>query len=387
MLPFSSYEFFIIMAIFIALISVCKYFVPDEHYKYVLLFFNALFLITIYPKPFHFLLLIIFSYLSTYLISEVFKFQKKIWGILILILPMLLVKFDIRFDFYPFEMNNILSFAGLSYASFRIVGYYMDKSPSEKITDITTYFNFLSFTPTLLIGPIEKHSRFKLSQSAGFSNINPGNFITGWNAVIKGLAFKYVIAEIIDRYWLNTFDSSSKEVIDMVNNMYSYYLYLFFDFAGYSWMALGIGKMIGMNVPVNFTNPFVAVNPQDFWRRFHISLGDWLKEYFFTPLYMFFTRKKGLKKYPLTRQNLSLLLTFTLMGCWNGFKLNYILSGFLFGLFSAVHNTYVAESKKKGKDIVFGKMNSQIVKFISIFIMFNLVAFALYIFSGRCPLL
>lgn len=385
MLPFSSYEFFIIMAIFIAVIAVCKLFTADKNYKYILLLLNAVFLVTVYPKPIHFLLLIAYSYFITWLLPDVLKVQKKIIGILALLLPMLLVKFDIRFDFYPFEMNNILSFAGLSYASFRIVGYYMDKAPNDKITDVTTYFNFLSFSPTLLIGPIDKHARFKASQNTGFSNLNEENFITGWNALVKGIVFKYVIAELIDRYWLNIFDPSSKEALHMLNNMYSYYVYLFFDFAGYSWMALGIGKMMGMNVPVNFTNPFIAVNPQDFWRRFHISLGDWLKEYFFTPLYMFFTRKKSMKKYPLTRQNISLLLTFTLMGCWNGFKLHYILSGFLFGVYSAVHNTYVAQCKKKGRDIIFGNMNPLAVKYISIFILFNLVAIAMYIFSGRCP--
>ena len=207
----------------------------------------------------------------------------------------------------------------------------------------------------------------------------------GWHALIKGIAFKYVLAEIVERYWLHQFDAGSKEIIFMLNTMYGYYFYLFFDFAGYSFMALGIGKMLGMNVPVNFTNPFLAVNPQDFWRRFHISLGDWLKEYFFTPLYLFFTRKKSLKKYPLTRQNIALVLTFLLMGCWNGFKLNYLLSGFLFGVFSAVHNTYTVECKKRGRDIVFGNLNPQAIKIISIFVTFNLVAFALYIFSGRCP--
>jgi len=171
----------------------------------------------------------------------------------------------------------------------------------------------------------------------------------------------------------------------MANNMYAYYFYLFFDFAGYSWMALGIGKMMGMTVPVNFTNPFVAVNPQDFWRRFHISLGDWLKDYFFTPLFMFMTRKKGLKKYPLLRQNIALVATFVLMGCWNGFHKKFILSGLLLGVYSMIHNTYIYQCKKKDRDVVFGKMNAKLVKVLSIIIMFNAVAFALYIFSGRCP--
>ncbi|OFX18179.1 MAG: hypothetical protein A2033_11750 [Bacteroidetes bacterium GWA2_31_9] len=386
MLPFSSFEFFIIMAIFITIIALSKYFLKSNYYKHLLVALNILFLAVIFPKPYHFISLILFSYFATYIISDIFKFKNKIWGILILLLPMLLVKFDIRFDFYPFKLNNILSFAGLSYASFRIIGYYMDKAPNEKMADFVSYFNFLSFTPTLLIGPIDRFGRFKTSQDIGFLSINSENFIIGWNSLVKGIAFKYIIAELIDRYWMSLYSIESKEILHLANNMYSYYFYLFFDFAGYSFMALGIGKMMGINVPINFTNPFVAVNPQDFWRRFHISLGDWLKDYFFTPLYMFLTRKKSLKKYPITRQNIALILTFLLMGCWNGFQFNYILSGFLFGLFSAVHNTYAIMCKKKGKDVFFGKMNPKIVKIISIFIMFNLVSIALYIFSGKCPL-
>jgi membrane protein involved in D-alanine export len=248
-----------------------------------------------------------------------------------------------------------------------------------------TYFNFLSFTPTLLIGPIDRYSRFKESEDVGFLSITGENFLKGWNSLVKGIVFKYILAELIDRYWLNICPSSSMQFLDIANNMYAYYFYLFFDFAGYSWMALGLGRMMGMTVPVNFTNPFVAVNPQDFWRRFHISLGDWLKDYFFTPLFMFMSRKKRLKKYPITRQNIALMLTFVLMGCWNGFNLHYILSGFLFGVFSVIHNIYVFQCRKQDRDVVFGKMNPTLVKFLSIFIMFNAVAFALYIFSGRCP--
>ena len=379
MLPFSSFEFFIIMAIYVAILIITKYVVKASYYKYTLAILNLLFLTVIYPQPYHFLLLIIFSYTFTYLIADVFKLKNRLWGILLLLLPMLLVKIDIRFNFDPFKLNDIISFAGLSYASFRIMGYYMDKEPNEKIADFITYFNFLSFTPTLLIGPIERFGRFKSSQDVGYASINVENFLLGWDALVKGIMFKYIIAELIDRYWLNIFSESSKEILHMANNMYAYYFYLFFDFAGYSFMALGIGKMMGIKVPVNFTNPFVAVNPQDFWRRFHISLGDWLKDYFFTPLYMFLSRRKKLKKYPVTRQNIALIFTFLLMGCWNGFKVNYIISGFLFGLFSAVHNSYIIKCKKKGKDVFFGNMKPIYIKIISIFIMFNIVAFSLYI--------
>lgn len=382
MLPFSSIDFYILIAIFIGLMVALKFLLSNTYYKYVLALLNVSFLLFAFPKPYHFFIFIVFSYAGTYLFSNVLKFKLKIWGVLFLLLPMLLVKSEV--NAYN-DLSKLISFAGLSYATFRIIGYFMDRAPNEKMADPITYFNFLAFTPTLLIGPIERYGRFKTAQESGFLSITPENFIVGWKALLKGIMFKYIFAELIDRYWLNLYPQTSKEFLHMANNMYAYYFYLFFDFAGYSFMALGVGKMMGINVPVNFTNPFLAINPQDFWRRFHISLGDWLKDYFFTPLYMYLTRKKNLKKYPVLRQNIALVLTFLLMGCWNGFRLNYILSGLLFGVFSAVHNSYSIQCKKKGKDVVFRNLHPVMVQIISIFIMFNLAAVAMYIFSGRSP--
>jgi membrane protein involved in D-alanine export len=383
MLPFSSFEFFIFMAIFIAIIAVAKLWVKNKYYKYVLGCLNLIFLVFVYPKPIHFLLLIGYAYFATYLLSDILKIKRKIWGILILLLPMLLVKLDIRVHFYPFVINDMLSFAGLSYACFRIMSYYMDKTPHDKPADFITYFNFLSFTPTILIGPIERYGRFKHAQDEGFLSINSNSFMLGWNALVKGVVFKYICAELIDRYWLSMCPANEAQWYHILNDMYAYYAYLFFDFAGYSLMALGIGKMMGMEVPVNFKNPFSSVNPQDFWRKFHISLGEWLKDYFFTPLYTVFTRQKNLKKFPLLRQNTAILLTFFLMGCWNGFQKHFILSGLLFGIYSAVHNSYVVQCKKKCKDVIFGNLHPVAVRILSIFIMINLIALALYVFSGR----
>lgn len=379
MLPFSSFEFFIIMALFVLIPAVLKRFLRPEHYKYVLAFLNFTFLAMWFPQPWHFFALVVYSYFLIWLLSDRLKAQNRIYGILLLLLPMLLVKLDIRAG----NINTCLPFAGLSYASFRFMGYYMDKAPEEKIVNIVSYFNFLSFTPTMLIGPIDRMNRFKVSEDTGFEAITADNFLLGWNAFVKGLVFKYICAELIDRYWLNIFPEESTGLLHMANTMYAYYFYLFFDFAGYSFMALGIGRMMGISVPVNFTNPFLARNPPDFWKRFHISLGDWLKDYFFTPLYLFLSRKKSLRKYPVARQNAALFLTFLLMGCWNGFRANFIISGALLGLYSVIYNTYTVQCKKKGRDVVFGRMDPRIVTVISIFILFNSVAFALYIFSGR----
>ncbi len=374
------------MAGMIGLLHVAKKFQHRIRYSNLLALLNAAYLTFLFPEPFHYFLLVVYAWVMTYLLHHKLKPKIKLWGIILLLAPMLLVKFDIRFGHYPFELNNLLSFAGLSYASFRIIGYYLDLAPGANMPNKIDYFNYLSFTPTLLIGPIDKFSRFSQSLKNAWLQINVDSFLQGWHFFLKGFTFKYILAEIVDRYWLGLFDVTDKSFLAMSNTMYAYYVYLFFDFAGYSHMALGIGKMMGMEVPLNFTNPFMAKNPQEFWRSFHISLGDWLKDYFFTPLYIYFSRKKKLKAYPLFRQNISLFLTFFLMGCWNGFTKNFMVSGALFGIYSVVHNTYTVQCKKAGRDIIFSGLPQPAIKIISIFIMLNLVSFSLYIFSGRCPL-
>ena len=194
---------------------------------------------------------------------------------------------------------------------------------------------------------------------------------------------KYIIAEFINKYWLETIDIHSKSVLTMANCMYAYFAYLYFDFAGYSALAIGTGKMLGIDVPVNFNKPFLAKNPQEFWQRWHKTLGDWLRDYFFKPFYKTLSTYKKMKPFPLLRQNIALFLTFLLMGCWNGFRFHFILSGSIFGFYSVVHNSYIYYSKKNRRDIIFGNLPKSVIKWISIFIMFNLAAFSVYVFSGK----
>ena len=98
------------------------------------------------------------------------------------------------------------------------------------------------------------------------------------------------------------------EFIETILDMYAYYLFLFFDFAGYSLMAFGLGKMFGINVPINFNRPFISRNPQEFWLRFHKTLGDWLKDYFFIPFYKYFSTNWFFKDHRLACQNICLLI-------------------------------------------------------------------------------
>ena len=303
----------------------------------------------------------------------------------LLAIPIFLMK---TVNIYPAETaskfilntQNIIQIAGLSYIVFKVIGLYIDERRSTARIAFLDFFNFSTFVPTLLIGPIDRFQRFNSDMVNGYENMTAARMGKGWDNFLKGLLFKFIIAELIRRFVLvNLVDDGT--LIYHIQYMYTYLFYLFFDFAGYSLLAIGFGNFLGVDVPFNFDKPFLAVNPKEFWKRWHKTLGDWLGDYFFKPIFKDLTSRKIFES--IQRQNIALFLTFTLMGFWNGFEIHYILSGMLFGLYSVIHNYYIYKCKKTKKDVVFGNLNSNYIRFISIFLMFNAVAFAIYIFSGQ----
>jgi membrane protein involved in D-alanine export len=387
MLPYTEFEFFIVAGILTLVTWLFRLTGRAVKLSPVLMSVSLVYLIFFFPYPWHVATIILYSYLVYYLFSFVFRLNNKLIGSIVLLLPMILVKSDIRFHFYPFHLNDLISFAGLSFMSFRILHIYLDVQEGDKPVSFFKYLNFLIFYPTLLIGPIDRFPRFQADVDRGFEGFTKNNLIQGLNLIILGALYKYMIAEAIDRFYLSGLDPTDQRLWPMLNSMYTYHVYLFFDFAGYSHMAVGLGILNGIRVPANFNMPFLAENPQDFWRRYHISLGEWLKDFFFRPFYLFLSKRPSLKTWPLLRQNVALFMTFALMGFWNGFQKHYIISGMIFGLYSVVHNSYLHYCKKKRKDVVFARLPQKYVKVISIFIMINLAAFAVYVFSGRFPYL
>jgi membrane protein involved in D-alanine export len=279
-----------------------------------------------------------------------------------------------------FLFSKIFQIAGMSYVTFKVIQLYIDEKDREETVSILNFFNFTTFSPTLLIGPIDRYNRFTANVEDGYNQINSKNFGKGFDNIVKGLLYKFIIGEAIFRLILSHLENDGS-VVYHLSYMYTYLFYLYFDFAGYCLLAIGFGNLIGIDVPFNFDKPFLAVNPKEFWKRWHKTLGDWLNDYFFKPIFKELTTKKVFKS--IQRQNIALFLTFTLMGFWNGISVYYVASGMLFGLYSVIHNYYFYLCQKNKRDVVFGSMNPKLIRVISIFILFNAVAFAIYVFSGK----
>ena len=381
-LPFSSALFFQYMLASIIFIIIAKYvlskFIP---YKVSLALTSIAYLILLFPKPFHVVGLILFLYGIVLLLRKYYKNDNIILPMLLLSLPVFVMKTTNVIPINPnSDLLKIIRIAGLSYMVFKVISLYIDLRRDDSKLNFIDFFNYTAFVPTLLIGPLDRYKRFKNDTENGYRNITLEMGNKAINNLILGLLFKFILTEAIRRLIL-AYLVDDGSVMYHINYMYTYLFYLFFDFAGYSLLAISFGNFMGIDVPINFDKPFNAVNPKEFWKKWHKSLGDWLSDYFFKPIFKYFTTKKiGTS---IQRQNVALFLTFTLMGFWNGFKLHYILSGVLFGLYSMGHNYYFYKCKKNKRDVIFGNLHPIMVRSISIFLMINSVAVAIYIFSGK----
>ncbi|MBK7945991.1 MAG: D-alanyl transfer protein [Flavobacteriales bacterium] len=379
MLPFADIEFYLLFAVLVAAMYALKAIAGKritlaQAIAGISLLYTALY----YPKPLQLLLFTVYQCGLTWLLLFRWRKLHGLVGSLLLALPMVLVKLNVEVD--------LLGFAGISYITFRAIQVYLDGEQLRERFRFVDFIGFLLFTPSLLAGPIDRYERFKGDLDAGWSRLNGAALIAGWELILLGALHKFVLAELVDRYWLQRFDAASTMTSDMAANMYGYAVYLYFDFAGYSLLAIGLGRMMGIALPANFDRPWLTQNAPEFWRRWHISLGDWLRDYFFRPIYKQLSSTAALRAWPLLRQNIALFSTFLLMGCWNGLQAHYIASGALFGLYSVAYNSVLHRARKQRRELWAG-WPSPVAKGLSILIMINLASFALYLFSGRFPYL
>ncbi len=375
-LPFSGITFFAVSFGFIGALYLLKdIFAKFISYRNLLLIVTILYIYFFLPhgQANAIFLFVLYAY-AVYRVLIYIQYHHVLLPSLIVAIPMVLYKFDIG-PFYKI--------IGISYITFRIVQMVVDYKNHGRLTFVE-FVSFLLFIPTLLIGPIDRSYRFKQDLDSGYDNLTAKRFSDGWNIFLIGIIFKFVLGELVLLLWLADIDASSRAFFVMANSAYAYSVYLFFDFAGYSAMAVGIGKMLGIDVPMNFDKPYLAHNPQNFWRRFHITLGSWLTDYIFRPTYKSLHKITFLKGKRLLMQNLAIIFTFLFMGFWNGLQWHFILSGFLFGIYSAVHNMYVARVRRGGVDYFsfFPEVLSINLKRV---LMVNAAIFALYVFSGRVP--
>lgn len=306
-------------------------------------------------------------------LSVKFKEHKKTMILMVFLagLPLVLVKV-----LAVFKISG-LGFLGISYMTFKLIQIIIEIYDGliEKTMGPLDYVHFLLFFPALSSGPIDRSRRFiedwKKQRTKDEYLELAG---TGLFRLVLGLFYKLVISGMVFQQMTSI---RYKDFSFFVIYMYLYTAYLFFDFAGYSLMAVGASNILGIETPMNFNIPFISVDIKDFWNRWHITLSTWLRDFVFSRIVMRFMRKKIFKK-RLTTAMVAYMINMTFMGFWHGITLNYIAYGFYHGILMAAFEWYQKKSKfyKKNK-------NKTWYKVISWIITMHLVMFGFLIFSGK----
>lgn len=288
---------------------------------------------------YRYFVLVLFEVLVSYFISCKIKPGDKKWLITGIIWELIFLCF---FKYYHFFANGIegawelLMPLGISYYTFKIISYQTDvyRRKIENKAGITDYLNYVMFFPQIICGPIGRAP--KLLEQFGDWEIK-NNVSDGIMLIISGMFKKYVIADRLVNYVGSIFDNySTYPSLALWMAGFFYTIEIYCDFAGYSEIAVGIAKVMGIETEINFNLPYFSYSIKEFWKRWHISLSSWLKDYVYI--------SAGGSRCSKMRQRFNLLLTFFVSGLWHGNGVNFIVWGLYHGVIDLIP---VKESKHR----------------------------------------
>lgn len=344
----------------------------------------------------HFLLLILVSTITDFILgkqlqSEYKLFKRKIylWTSIIINLGILGV-----FKYYNFFVEsfidtfnllglktqytslNIILPIGISFYTFQTLGYTIDvyKKKVEASTDFIAFAAFVSFFPQLVAGPIEKASQL-LPQFYNKRAFDIAKIVDGLRQILWGLFKKMVIADNCAAFANEIFNNTELYTgSNLVLGVLFFSIQVYGDFSGYSDIAIGVARLFGFTLMKNFAFPYFSRNIVEFWRKWHISLSIWFKDYVYIPL--------GGSRGNRWRTAKNILIVFTLSGLWHGANWTYIFWGVLHAVFYTLF--LLTNRHKKNLDVVAkGKVFPTFIEFFSIITTFSFVSFALIIFRSN----
>lgn len=274
------------------------------------------------------------------------------------------------------DFQNIFLPVGISFFIFQSMSYTIDVYRGEllPIKRLTDYVFYLSFFPQLVAGPIVRAKDFLPQIRQNPVVVTREMFGMAIFLIITGLFKKAIISDYISLNFVDRIfdDPLMYSGFECLMGIYGYALQIYCDFSGYSDMAIGIALMLGFRFPKNFDAPYKAATITEFWRRWHISLSSWLKDYLYISL--------GGNRKGKIRTYVNLLITMLLGGLWHGAAVRFVIWGGLHGVALALHKVWmnvVPNAKTLGKDMSRGG------RFIGIIVTFNLVCFSWLIFRAE----
>lgn len=374
----SIYFIYYFLIIFLIL-----YFITPKKYKNYTLLLGSLFFY-FYGDSKYIVLLLISSLVNYILGRLISKKNKKLFLIIGLIFNFGLLFYFKYFNFFLSNINslfktniNLFSIVlplGISFYTFKNASYlidvYKNRVNSEK--NFINYFTYIAMFPSLIQGPIVRYKDIDLKDK----KISFDNFAMGVERFIIGLSKKVILADTLAKLVTSLTNMEVQTVVSLWLKATSDIVKLYLDFSGYTDMAIGLGLMIGIKIMENFDYPLSTYSVTSFWRKWHISLSSWFKDYIYIPLGG--NRKGKFRKY------FNIFVVWFLTGLWHGASWNFILWGLYFGTILVIEKRFFLKFFEKHK--IIGNIVTNILVVIG-FVFFynekNILDIFIKMFTGR----
>ncbi|MGB3592016.1 MAG: MBOAT family O-acyltransferase [Nonlabens sp.] len=235
---------------------------------------------------------------------------------------------------------------GISFYVFQTMSYTIDvyRNQVKANRNFIEFATYVTMFPQLVAGPIVRYVDIKSYLSD--RSVDLENFALGLERFILGLAKKLIIANtfagLADVIFMHTDDGLSTGMAWL--GVFAYSIQIYYDFSGYSDMAIGLGRMMGFTIPENFNYPFISKSITEFWRRWHISLSTWFRDYLYIPL--------GGNRVSKSRMYANLVIVFAVTGLWHGAAWTFIIWGLLHGFFILIEKLFLGKLLNKLPDFV-----------------------------------
>ena len=341
---FSSLSF---IYYFLPVLLVIYFIVPKKLKNVTLLLFSLLFYF--WGEPIY-TFLMLGSTLVAYLLGLVIdKYRGKalskaamIATVVIEIGLLMLFKYS---DFFIESINAISSLSikawgialpiGISFYTFQILSYTIDlyNGKTEVQKNPISFATYVTLFPQLIAGPIVRYTDVAAELEYREHNLN--NFASGASRFVLGLGKKVLISNTLGELCSIFKEADNPSVLFVWLYVIAYSLHIYFDFSGYSDMAIGLGRIFGFKFPENFNYPYISKSITEFWRRWHISLGSWFRDYVYIPL--------GGNRVPAWRHILNILVVWFLTGFWHGAGWTFILWGLYFAVFLLIEKFFLGK--------------------------------------------
>ena len=375
MIPFSGLLFFYLL--FLGLLPAVVLGLLGKKLHYHGIFLCAAMLVIVFWQNGQLAALALFFLWEMALCCLFWRLPKRtrplLWAAVILALgPLGLIKLGEVLQ--PFSLFRLM---GASYMSFRAVQVLLDiyDERLQKLRPVALGY-FLLFFPAVSSGPIDRYRRFLSDLDRPPDREHYRTLLAqGIWKLAGGCVSAVVVSGFIQQYWLAALPESGFGAT--LSYMYGYTFYLFFNFAGYSSMAIGTGYLLGIQMPENFNQPFLSVDMKDFWSRWHISLSTWLRDYLYSRFVMKSLKQKRFSNLR-TASYLGYVLNMMAMGAWHGLQPQYLLYGVYHSALMCLNEVLDLHCKpfRSFKNHGAGQV-------VCVLVTFHLFSFGLLIFSGR----